>query len=190
MSHTQQPASGLSPRSPGVFLRRVHVENFKSIGKCELMFRPLTILVGRNGSGKSNFLEALRFVVDSLENSLDYAFKGRGGIEEPETALHPAAAAALMNALREATRRTQIIVTSHSPDLIDQIDMSTDNLIAVQNTRGNTEIGIVDAASLEAIRTHLYSPGDLLRMDQLEIDRAELTRQKQLEFFDSPHARS
>jgi predicted ATPase len=106
------------------------------------------------------------------------------GIEEPETALHPAAAGALMDALREASSHTQVLVTSHSPDLVDQIDLESVQLLAVQATQGNTEIGPVDQASLEAIRNHLYSAGELLRMDQLEIDKADLERQQQLDFLD------
>ncbi len=106
------------------------------------------------------------------------------GIEEPETALHPAAAGALMDALREAASHTQVIVTSHSPDLLDQIDPGVDRLLAVQSKQGNTEIGPVDPASHEAIKNHLYTPGDLLRMDQLDLDQADLERQKQGKMFD------
>ena len=64
------------------FLRRVRIRNYKSIGKCDIRPGRLTILVGRNGSGKSNFLDALRFVVDGLQTSLDHAIKARGGIDE------------------------------------------------------------------------------------------------------------
>src|SRR6186713_3123662 len=64
------------------FLRRVRIRNYKSIGKCDVQPGRLTILVGRNGSGKSNFLDALRFVVDGLQSSLDHAIKSRGGIDE------------------------------------------------------------------------------------------------------------
>ena len=107
------------------------------------------------------------------------------GIEEPETALHPAAAGALMDALREATAHTQVLVTSHSPDLLDQFDFDTDRLLAVQARQGNTEIGPVDAASAEAIHDHLYTIGEMLRMDQLEVDQADLDRQHQMELFDA-----
>ncbi|GAG49822.1 unnamed protein product, partial [marine sediment metagenome] len=55
------------------------------------------------------------------------------GIEEPETALHPAAAGALMDALREASAHTQILITSHSPDLLDETDSGADVLLAVQS---------------------------------------------------------
>ncbi|HEY7212980.1 MAG TPA: AAA family ATPase, partial [Thermoanaerobaculia bacterium] len=56
------------------------------------------------------------------------------GIEEPESALHPAAAAALMDALNERASRTQILVTSHSPDLLDYEDLGTESLLAVIST--------------------------------------------------------
>lgn len=42
----------------------------------------LTFLVGPNGAGKSNFLDALRFVADSLRFSIDHALRDRGGIGE------------------------------------------------------------------------------------------------------------
>src|SRR5947208_8543990 len=41
------------------------------------------------------------------------------GLEEPEMALHPAASGILLAGLREASAITQVMVTSHSPDLLD-----------------------------------------------------------------------
>ena len=46
------------------------------------------------------------------------------GIEEPETALHPGAAAVLRSALFEASQSAQVLVTSHSPDLLDDKQVS------------------------------------------------------------------
>lgn len=105
------------------------------------------------------------------------------GIEEPETALHPAAAGALMDALREASSHTQIIVTSHSPDLLDQVAIDTDSVLIVVSEEGTTRIAPVDQASRMAIVDHLYTPGELLRLDQLEPDRKDLKRQEQLPLF-------
>lgn len=90
------------------------------------------------------------------------------GIEEPETALHPAAAGALMDALREASGHTQIIATTHSPDLLDRYDPSSDKLLVIAYEEGSTRVGEADEASVMAIRDHLFSAGDLLRMDQLQ----------------------
>jgi predicted ATPase len=107
------------------------------------------------------------------------------GIEEPETALHPAAAGALMDALREASSHTQILVTSHSPDLLDQVSLETDRLLAVVAEEGATRVAPLDAASREAIRSHLYSPGELLRLDQLEPSREDLERQERTQLVQS-----
>ena len=107
------------------------------------------------------------------------------GIEEPESALHPAATGALMDALREAASHTQVVVTTHSPELVDQIDPSNDTLLVVASNQGNTDIAPVDAASSKAIMKHLYSPGELLRMDQLAPDEQDLRRQQQMQLFET-----
>jgi predicted ATPase len=102
------------------------------------------------------------------------------GIEEPETALHPAAAAALMDALREAAELTQVIVTTHSPELLDQVDPSNEALLVVVSEHGNTRIAPIDKASREALQRHLSTPGELLRWDQLEPNREDLLAQMKL----------
>jgi predicted ATPase len=107
------------------------------------------------------------------------------GLEEPETALHPAAAGALMDALREASVHTQVIATTHSPDLLSEIDLARDGLLVVESRDGNTKIAPVDEASVQAVKQHLYTPGELLRLDQLQPDEADLARQGQLKLFAS-----
>jgi predicted ATPase len=69
-------------RAATPFITRVVVRNYKSIALCDVRLRPLTVLVGRNGSGKSNFLDVIPFVDDGLQTSLDHAIKSRGGIDE------------------------------------------------------------------------------------------------------------
>ena len=65
-----------------VFLTRIVLRNYKSIGNCDVRLGSLTFLVGANGSGKSNFLDALHFVQDALTGSLDNALNERGGLPE------------------------------------------------------------------------------------------------------------
>jgi predicted ATPase len=110
------------------------------------------------------------------------------GIEEPETALHPAAARALMDALREAAMHTQILITSHSPDLLDQVKLESESLLAVVSEEGTTRIAPLDDASRSAIKDHLYTPGELLRLDQLEPDAKDLARQEQMKLFEDEEA--
>jgi predicted ATPase len=64
------------------WLRRVRLRNFRSIAECDVRLGPLTVLVGANGSGKSSFLDALRFVRDALESSPYQAAESRGGLGE------------------------------------------------------------------------------------------------------------
>lgn len=378
-SPSMTPSTGPEPprlaARPATFVRRVGIRNYKSIGKADLTLSPLTILVGRNGSGKSNFLDALCFVADGLQTSLDHAVKSRGGatavcrrdqgasaalslhlqiclssgriadydlvllprgdkltveresllirsggeesffevrkdriarasvealppvsedrlylaqaarfqlfgevyesltsmsfyklnpdvmrtphnpeageilhrdgsniehairhlqrinpsrisriqsylaamvpdleevsptkldlarlsdgtlralgilvaaaqpsltllgIEEPETGLHPAAAGALMDALREAAVHSQILVTSHSPDLLDQVEPENESFLAVVSQEGMTRIAPLDKASRQAIHEDLYTLGELFRLNQLEPDQQEFAKQ-------------
>lgn len=88
-----------------------------------------------------------------------------------------------MDALREAASHTQVLVTSHSPDLLDQVSPDSEGLLAVVSEEGTTKVAPIDPASLEAVRKHLYTPGELLRLDQLEPDRNDLRRQEQLNIF-------
>lgn len=92
------------------------------------------------------------------------------GIEEPETALHPAAAGLLFDALLAATRHTQVLVTTHSPDLLDHSELEPEQLLAVVATAGRTQIAPVDSASRDAMKSRLYTGGELLRTSQLAPD--------------------
>lgn len=107
------------------------------------------------------------------------------GIEEPETALHPAASAALREALTKAAETTQVIVTSHSPELLDDGNIAPEHILAVVSEGGNTRIGPLDQASVKVMRDHLFSAGELLRLDQLKPDEAFLRAQPatQVELF-------
>lgn len=105
------------------------------------------------------------------------------GIEEPEAALHPAASGALRDCLREGSRYTQVIVTSHSPELLDDPSIPEEAIRAVIAEGGETLIGRVDEAGRSALRDHLFTPGELMRADQLRPDPIEVERSRQLQLF-------
>jgi predicted ATPase len=121
-------------------------------------------------------LRALGILVALFQGNRDYS-PTIVGIEEPETALHPAASAALREALARAAQQTQVIVTSHSPDLLDDGDIPIDAILSVVSVGGETQIAPLDAASREAIRKQLFSAGELLRLNQIEPDRQFLADQ-------------
>ena len=90
------------------------------------------------------------------------------GIEEPEAALHPRAAAVLRDALAEAGEYRQILVTTHSPELLDSPDIDPLSVLAVETRGGKTVVGPPDHAGLSSIQDGLYTVGELLRINQLE----------------------
>src|SRR5438552_11097734 len=66
-------------------IRKVRVENYKSIPDLTLDFGRVTVLIGANGSGKSNILEAIAFASAAAQNKLDNEFLFSRGIRVTET---------------------------------------------------------------------------------------------------------
>jgi predicted ATPase len=89
------------------------------------------------------------------------------GIEEPEIALHPAAAGVLFDALTEASERVQVVATSQSADLLDRENLNISDIRPVVMRDGITIIGEVDDASREIAEKKLYTLGELMRGNQL-----------------------
>ena len=118
-------------------------------------------------------------------------YQGRGtdsanamlvGIEEPEGALHPAAAGVLTDVLLEASERVQVVVTSHSAELLDRDTIPPDAMRAVVSEDGETRLAPLDDTSRTMLRDHLFTAGELLRLDQLTPD-PDLSRPRQLNLF-------
>ena len=67
------------------FLEKVHIKNFLSLRNVTLPFKPLTVLVGPNASGKSNILDAFQFLneimahepVPPVEEIQDFLWAGK-----------------------------------------------------------------------------------------------------------------
>jgi predicted ATPase len=111
-------------------------------------------------------LRALAVLVALFQNSDRYPLNFIG-LEEPEAGLHAAAAGVLFDGLVEGSTMRQIVVTSHSPDLLDREDIPLEALKAVTMKSGCTIIGEVDQVARTALRDHLYTVGELMRTDQL-----------------------
>ncbi len=112
--------------------------------------------------------------------SAEGPFRSPVGIEEPETALHPAASGLLLEALIAASKGRQVLATSHSPDLLDSPKLKAEHILAVRADSGNTTIGRVDDAGAYALKDALFTAGELLRVDQLT---PAVNAAQQLELF-------
>ena len=135
------------------------------------------------GSMSDGTLQVLGTLVAAFQPGLRNQHVRLVGIEEPETALHPHAAGALMNALTEATENTQVVLTTHSSDLIEGMPFDPTSLLVVDSRAGDTLIAPADRTSQQAIRDQLYTAGELHRMNQLEPDEEALVRQLQRELI-------
>lgn len=153
----------------------VHGFKFKPVGpKHSLEFRqdvegqasPWTFWSGSMSDGT---LRALGVLMAVFQRDRD-ARVSLVAIEEPEAALHPAAARVLLDSLIETSANVQILLTSHSADMLDREEVRADNILAVENSRGVTRIGPVDDGAREALRQNLLSAGELLRQGQLTPD--------------------
>lgn len=49
-----------------IFIHRVVLRNYRSIGCCDVKLGPSPYLVGSNGAGRRNFVDALHLVSDAL----------------------------------------------------------------------------------------------------------------------------
>lgn len=110
-------------------------------------------------------------------------------IEEPESTVHPAITELIVQVLVDAARERQILITTHSPDLLDSEELRDDQVRVVLSEHNRTTIAPVSKFGREAIRTGLYSPGELLRLNELNPDvEAAVTLADQLNLFGIPFA--
>lgn len=91
--------------------------------------------------------------------------RGPLAIEEPELNIHPGALGVLCDLFREASQRSQIVLTTHSPDLLYHFSAESLRVVDMQN--GVTRIGPVAAHQRQAIAQNLFAPGELMRIEGL-----------------------
>ncbi|MFO0949681.1 MAG: AAA family ATPase [Isosphaeraceae bacterium] len=87
------------------------------------------------------------------------------GIEEPELTIHPGAIPLLYDYILEASRRSQVLLTTHSPDLLSLLD--ADDVRVVERRDGVTSVSRMEESQREAVRDRLLTLGDLMRMEGL-----------------------
>lgn len=88
------------------------------------------------------------------------------GLEEPELTVHPGALPLLCDFIREASRNRQVILTTHSPDLLDRFNV--EEVRVVERQDGKTRIAPLDRGQHEAVRDHLLTLGEILRTEGLK----------------------
>lgn len=62
---------------------RIEIKNFKSVRGAEFTLKRVNVLIGANGAGKSNILEALSWAGAAISGKLDHEFLASRGIRVP-----------------------------------------------------------------------------------------------------------
>jgi predicted ATPase len=88
-------------------------------------------------------------------------------IEEPEATIHPGALGAVLDLIQQAGRTMQVLITTHSPELLDAKWIEDRHLRIVNWSDGASHILRVSQASREAMQQHLMGAGELLRSNAL-----------------------
>ena len=69
-------------------------------------------------------------------------------IEEPELGMHPDIIPTIARLLKEASERTQFIVTTHSDLLVDALSDEPESVVVCEKVRGQTQMQRLDASQL------------------------------------------
>lgn len=88
------------------------------------------------------------------------------GIEEPELTIHPGAIRLIYDYLCQAAVHSQVLVTTHSPELLDQL--APDDVRVVERRDGITQVSRMDPDQKAAVQQGLLSLGEVLRTEGIK----------------------
>lgn len=97
------------------------------------------------------------------------------GIEEPELSVHPGMLPLLMDYIKEASDRSQIVLTTHSPYLLDLVPPEA--IRVVERVNGYSTIRSLANDQVELIKKKLLSASELQYMEGLRGEPVPSTEQ-------------
>lgn len=93
------------------------------------------------------------------------------GLEEPELTVHAGAIPMLFDFLRQASAASQVLVTTHSADLLDLL--SADDVRVVERRNGATTVAPMVERQKDSVRKRLLSLGEVLRTEGIQQESIE-----------------
>ena len=91
-------------------------------------------------------------------------------IEEPELTMHPGALGAILDLLQHASERTQVVVTTHSPDILDARWIEDRHLRLLEWEDGKTKVLRISDATRDILADGVMCAGELLRSNALRAE--------------------
>lgn len=89
------------------------------------------------------------------------------GIEEPELTVHPGAIPLLHDYLTQATKRGQVIVTTHSPELLDLVQPEHVRVV-LRGADGVTSVTRIAPSQREIVKRGLMTLGEVMRTEGIQ----------------------
>lgn len=91
------------------------------------------------------------------------------GVEEPELTVHPGALPMLYDYLKQASEVSQVLVTTHSPVLLDVVDIDQDAVFVVERRDGVTAVQRMGEREKRPVQARLLRLGELLLSGDLQL---------------------
>jgi predicted ATPase len=149
-------------------ITRLVVKNYRSLLDVDIALAPLTVFVGKNGVGKSNLIDVLGILAALYQER----YPSPLAIETPEKDIYSRELAVSSDVLQEAAFSYQVLVTTHSPDLINELP--ADFFLVVEKEDGITKIGPIISEQKEALDQQLFTLGELMQIEGLYREGASL----------------
>jgi len=89
-------------------------------------------------------------------------------IEEPERYIHPGALSAVLGAIRTASRQSQIIITTQSPELLNDKHIDPKSILVVEWRDGASHVSPLTEGARQVLETKLQTAGELMAAGALE----------------------
>jgi energy-coupling factor transporter ATP-binding protein EcfA2 len=138
-------------------IRKLTIENFKSIERLEVELGRVNVLIGENGSGKSNLLEAIAFASAAAQDKLDNEFLASRGIRVTEPRFMRAAFS------KESATREIFIVLENDLSKRFECRLTTEDASAQSRWVNNAPLGLspeMSKAFAVALRRQLAASDD------------------------------
>jgi predicted ATPase len=92
------------------------------------------------------------------------------GVEEPEQTVHPGALPILYDYLLEASTRSQVLVTTHSPSFLNHLDLERCRVFVVGRGEQGTQVRALTESQRRSVTQDLSSLGDLMLAGELQLE--------------------
>lgn len=143
-------------------IKSIHIQNFKSVADLSLDLGTFNVLIGENGCGKSNILEAVAFGAAASADKLDFEFLGSRGIRltNPEF---------MYSAFKNGTDKKKIELNFRTDDaLFDHIKYILSNEVSNPKKWINESKEIIGKTAGDKLATLLFEKNKKEREKKLK----------------------